>query len=289
MAWIGSLERRRRDVVAAPPDLDLRVAVLRRRLGLVQALQGAVVTLIETPASLDGNPQKVELVERNPAGAKGALQDRRVGNVEDVALGLQQLARGGRFLAAFVTQVDVGPPGEPVLFVPGAFAVPQEDYLVHATYLSCLMALRPAYFAAAPSSLSILRSWLYLAVRSARLAEPVLIWPAHVATARSAIVVSSVSPERWEITLAYPACRAISTAASVSETVPIWFSFTSSALPIFFSMPCFRIAGFVTNTSSPTSCTREPIAAVRRCQPGQSPSASPSSIEMIGYCRVQSS
>ena len=42
-------------------------------------------------------------------------------------------------------------------------------------------------------------SWLYLAVRSERLAEPVLIWPAHVATARSAIVVSSVSPERWEI------------------------------------------------------------------------------------------
>jgi enolase len=46
---------------------------------------------------------------------------------------------------------------------------------------------------------------------------------------------------------------------------------------------------FVTNTSSPTSCTVRPSAAVSLCQPGQSPSARPSSIEMIGYCRVQSS
>ena len=40
-------------------------------------------------------------------------------------------------------------------------------------------------------------SWLYLAMRSVRLAEPVLIWPAFVATAMSAMVVSSVSPLRW--------------------------------------------------------------------------------------------
>ena len=30
--------------------------------------------------------------------------------------------------------------------------------------------------------------------------EPVLIWPQLVATARSAMVASSVSPERWENT-----------------------------------------------------------------------------------------
>ena len=30
-------------------------------------------------------------------------------------------------------------------------------------------------------------NWLYLAMRSVRLAEPVLIWPAFVATARSAM------------------------------------------------------------------------------------------------------
>ena len=43
-------------------------------------------------------------------------------------------------------------------------------------------------------------SWLYLATRSERHGAPVLIWPALVATAMSAIVASSVSPERCEIT-----------------------------------------------------------------------------------------
>ena len=53
-------------------------------------------------------------------------------------------------------------------------------------------------------------SWLYFATRSLRDGAPVLICPAFTATARSAIVVSSVSPERCEITVAYPAPRASS-------------------------------------------------------------------------------
>ena len=40
------------------------------------------------------------------------------------------------------------------------------------------MALRPAKRAPAPSASSIRSSWLYLAMRSLRLADPVLIWPA---------------------------------------------------------------------------------------------------------------
>jgi hypothetical protein len=44
------------------------------------------------------------------------------------------------------------------------------------------------------------RSWLYFSTRSEREAEPVLICPALVATARSAMNVSAVSPLRWEIT-----------------------------------------------------------------------------------------
>ena len=43
-------------------------------------------------------------------------------------------------------------------------------------------------------------SWLYFATRSDRDGAPVLICPAFVATATSAIVVSSVSPDRWEMT-----------------------------------------------------------------------------------------
>ena len=51
-----------------------------------------------------------------------------------------------------------------------------------------------------PRSSSMRSSWLYLATRSERAGAPVLIWPQLVATARSAIVVSSVSPERCDIT-----------------------------------------------------------------------------------------
>ena len=42
-------------------------------------------------------------------------------------------------------------------------------------------------------------SWLYLATRSLRAGAPVLICPLPTATARSAMVVSSVSPDRWLI------------------------------------------------------------------------------------------
>ena len=65
-------------------------------------------------------------------------------------------------------------------------------------------------------------SWLYLAMRSLRLIEPVLIWPAFVPTAMSAMVESSVSPERWLMTAVQPARLAISMAAKVSVSVPIW-------------------------------------------------------------------
>src|SRR5206468_9172751 len=57
----------------------------------------------------------------------------------------------------------------------------------------------PGHRAVSPSHSSMRRSWLYLATRSDRDREPVLIWPAFVPTARSATKVSSVSPERWEM------------------------------------------------------------------------------------------
>jgi hypothetical protein len=65
---------------------------------------------------------------------------------------------------------------------------------------------------------------LYFATRSERDAEPVLIWPAFVATARSAMNVSSVSPERCEMIDEYPVPRASSMASSVSVSVPIWLT-----------------------------------------------------------------
>src|SRR5271169_3998669 len=58
----------------------------------------------------------------------------------------------------------------------------------------------PAKRAASPSWCSMRSSWLYFAMRSVRLAEPVLICPAPVATTRSAMNGSSVSPERCDTT-----------------------------------------------------------------------------------------
>lgn len=59
---------------------------------------------------------------------------------------------------------------------------------------------RPAYRAEPPSASSIRSRRLYLATRSERDSDPVLICPQQVATARSAIVTSSDSPERCENT-----------------------------------------------------------------------------------------
>src|SRR5216684_9328699 len=69
-----------------------------------------------------------------------------------------------------------------------------------APHASAFSAALPAYFAWLPSSCSMRSNWLYLAVRSDRASDPVLIWPQLVATARSAMVESSVSPERCDIT-----------------------------------------------------------------------------------------
>ena len=52
---------------------------------------------------------------------------------------------------------------------------------------------------------SMRSSWLYFATRSLRAGAPVLIWPQFVATARSAIVASSVSPLRCDMTDVYAA------------------------------------------------------------------------------------
>lgn len=46
-------------------------------------------------------------------------------------------------------------------------------------------------------------SWLYFAVRSEREMDPVLIWPHRVATARSAMLTSSVSPEDAEVIIGW--------------------------------------------------------------------------------------
>ena len=63
-------------------------------------------------------------------------------------------------------------------------------------YYFTLKALIPGYTALSPKASSILNNWLYFATRSDLEGAPVLIWHVFNATAKSAIVVSAVSPER---------------------------------------------------------------------------------------------
>ena len=76
-----------------------------------------------------------------------------------------------------------------------------------------------------------------MAMRSVRERLPVLIWPALVATARSAMKVSSVSPERCEMTAVRRCVRASSMASSVSVSVPIWLTLIRIELATPSSMP----------------------------------------------------
>ena len=65
-------------------------------------------------------------------------------------------------------------------------------------------------------------NWLYLATLSDLANDPVLIWFELVPTAKSAIKVSSLSPDLWEIIVLKPIIWANFITSSVSETVPIW-------------------------------------------------------------------
>ena len=58
-----------------------------------------------------------------------------------------------------------------------------------------------------------------------RQGAPVLIWPVARPTDRSAMKLSSVSPDLWLAMTPQPASLAIFTAMMDSVTVPIWFTY----------------------------------------------------------------
>src|SRR5664280_1442292 len=130
MAGVLRVEGRRRDRVAAPPLEELLVAVLLRRLLLVEALERAVVPLVQAPRALDGNPELVELLEDDLRSEDRARQERGVETVEAESLCLEQSSGGVRLLDAFRREADVHPSGEAVLEVPRALAVADEDEFV---------------------------------------------------------------------------------------------------------------------------------------------------------------
>ena len=120
------IQRGRRNVVGTTPRHELLVAVFLADLGLILTLQSTVVTLVQTPGALDGNPQAVCSIQCKVCGVDCATLQGGVNNIgEDVAL-CQQLAATLSLSAALIGQVNVHPTGEQVLFIPLGLAVAQE-------------------------------------------------------------------------------------------------------------------------------------------------------------------
>src|SRR5690606_5397321 len=106
---VAVLDRRRRGVVAAPPQHELLVAVLVADLRLVLALQLAVVALVEPPVTDHRDPVPVGRVQRDVGRGDGAAQQRGEDNVrQDAVLG-EQLTGALALGDALVGEVHVHP------------------------------------------------------------------------------------------------------------------------------------------------------------------------------------
>ena len=127
---------------------------------------------------------------------------------------------------------------------------------------------------------------LYFATLSDLARDPVLIWEDSVPTERSAINVSSVSPDLCEMTVLKLFFLARLITSNVSERVPIWFNFTRIEFADFSFIPFFNLSSLVTNKSSPTIWIVLPISLVIFFHAFQSSSAKGSSIDLIGKLEI---
>src|SRR5690606_18109309 len=121
------LDGRRRDVVGTAPEHELLLAVLVADLLLVLSLQRAVVTLVETPVTLDRNPVTVGAVKGEVRRRNGAAKERGVDDVRRNSRVTQEVTAAKGFVGALVGQRDIDPAGEEVLGVPVALAVAEQD------------------------------------------------------------------------------------------------------------------------------------------------------------------
>ena len=124
---VAGFEGWRLDVKGATPDLDLGFAMLRRCVSLVEALKSAVVTLVQTPGLVNGQPVAIELIEHMVERVDRTLQEGRVAHVEIVAGLMEGLAAGNCLLVAGLGEVNVGPAGEEVELVPFGLAVTHDN------------------------------------------------------------------------------------------------------------------------------------------------------------------
>ena len=116
----------RRGGVRTAPQHELLVAVLFADLGLVLALQSAVVTLVETPVTLNRNPQTIRGIQSDVGGVDGATQQGGEHDVRKDVLLLEQLAATLGFGFTLLGQRYVDPAGELVSFIPCALSMTEQ-------------------------------------------------------------------------------------------------------------------------------------------------------------------
>src|SRR5260370_11042357 len=124
MALVVGLQRGGPDVIAAPPDLHLVLAKSLCRLPFVQALQRAVVPLVEPPAATDRYPGPAHLGQREVSGLDGADQDRCVDDGWRKAGSLHQPACIFSLGEPKLAHSHVGPPCAGASDVPRAPTIP---------------------------------------------------------------------------------------------------------------------------------------------------------------------
>jgi len=134
VALIAGVERGRGDIVAAAPGEDLLGAVPLAGLLLVEALECAVVALVQAPVAADGDPVLVHDIEGDVDGLDGAAEEGSVGDIERETGVAHQFAGADGLGAAGFGEGDIVPAGEAVLEVPGGFAVAEEDEGVHGAF-----------------------------------------------------------------------------------------------------------------------------------------------------------
>mmetsp|Transcript_35264 Transcript_35264/g.59215 ORF Transcript_35264/g.59215 Transcript_35264/m.59215 type:complete len:217 (-) Transcript_35264:108-758(-) len=123
MVLVALLQRRRRDVEAAPPNLHLIRTMLLHSLLLVQASQAAIEALVQAPVTVCWDVALIQACQHPPASVNGSLQNTRVCHIEGVTRFLQGFTSGISLLLALFTELHVHPTRKLVLHVPLGFSV----------------------------------------------------------------------------------------------------------------------------------------------------------------------
>ena len=135
--FTARLQRRRRDVEAAAPDLYLVLAIFGGGVGLVEAGKAAVVAFVQLPVLGNGQPQPAHGFQREIECLDRPALHAGEGDIEIEAGGRHALAGGSCFRDALISETHVPPASETIFEVPLALAVAEEDEAGHGRGLGC--------------------------------------------------------------------------------------------------------------------------------------------------------